>query len=189
VLRVSLLCSTAVLVLLCLLASGCGSADIPPSVDIEPPGRATTNDASLPECEVVFSPGPELEAETRSAASRWSAATGCDIHLGDGGLPIHAEPYVYDPSARRVCGLSTWDDSRVSVQTIAVAMVDLSCLPPYTVLHEMGHALAGIQGHALAGVMAPGSSKAKSTRIDTASLDFVCGGLRCAERAPEVTPP
>jgi hypothetical protein len=182
--RVYRLCLGTVLVLTALLAPGCVTADVPPSADDSAPGLSLT-DASLPECEVVLSPEPDLEAETGSAARRWSVATGCDIHIGEGGLPIRSEAYVYDPDATRMCGLATWDDARVAVQHVEVAMVDVACLPAYTVLHELCHALSGIQGHTLSGVCASGTSKDKSTRIDEPSLQLVCYGLHCSRFAPE----
>jgi hypothetical protein len=160
---------------------GCGGSASPPA-SADAPGPITP-DASV-ECGLSFEADPGLLPEAESAASRWSAATGCDIRVEAGGIPLRAEDRVFD-QGKRVCGLSTWDEARTGVQAIEVAMVDLSCLPPYTVLHEMGHAIANIQAHTLSGVMAAASSKAKSTRIDAASLQLVCLGIACTRFQPE----
>lgn len=137
-------------------------------------------------CGMAFDPVPELLQDTVSAAARWSVATGCDVRVESGGIPIRAEGYLQDETGDAACGLATWDDARTGVQTISIAMVDIRCLPPYTVLHEMGHALADIQAHSLSGVMAAAASKGKSTRINAASLELVCRGMHCAHFEPEV---
>lgn len=136
-------------------------------------------------CVATFDVAPELLDAGGSAAARWSTASGCDIHVAGGGIPVRAQDYVFNEEGKRACGIATWNDERTAVLEIAVAVVDAACLPPYTVLHEMGHALAGIQGHTLSGVMADAASKAKSTRIDSASLQLACVGLHCSRFEPE----
>jgi hypothetical protein len=148
---------------------------------------------------MAFDPAPELAEATERAAERWSAATGCDVHVDSAGVSLVAWRRMFvddlpdghvgiselpnpDGSSRTPCGLSTWRDGRVAIIDVALSS---SCELGYAVAHEMGHALAGIQGHALDGVLAPGGTEGAADVITEASLGLVCSSLPCADFKPE----
>lgn len=164
-----------------LLACG-GSAEAAPSA--APP--------EAPSCAFTFDPEPSLVDATRAAAERWSAATGCDVHVAAGGVPIIAWPSMYstvlpdgslaiDPyeGDRRMCG--AWDPGMR-----AMYVAPCSRPLPFSVSHEMGHAL-GTLAHSATGIMAESVAKADDV-IDDASLELVCSVLECPVFVPEVAP-
>jgi hypothetical protein len=147
--------------------AGCPEAS-PPS-DRALPGLAPTEpDASLA-CSVRFSPVPELEGATNSAASDWSTATGCDITVGPGGIPVVLADSI--PDAEGVERQGQTSDARdiIWVHRLATRRFRV-------VLHEMGHALGGNHTDTdgcLSG--APG----RRDVIDEAALVTVCSALPC----------
>jgi hypothetical protein len=186
----------SVLILLLSVASGCGVS--PPSVR---PGADSNADAGVvgeAACWVVVTPDGALLAETERAAERWSEATGCDVRVGEGGVPIVAWPrlfveYTADGRAlladinhggtmKPLCGLSSWTEDESAVRIIDVS---LACDVGDAVTHELGHALAGLKRHSFTGMMAAGDNPARSRVIDAASLELVCYQLPCAAPSPE----
>jgi hypothetical protein len=164
----SLLLSPPILVLIALLAPGCG-ADSPQSDGA--PGLSLT-DASV--CAVVFSPVPELEGAANSAASDWSTATGCDITVGPGGIPIVLADSIPDADGAEHQGQTSDARDVVWVHRLAARRYRV-------VLHEMGHALGGNHTDTdgcLSG--APG----RRNVIDAAALASVCSALSCPAFAP-----
>jgi len=140
-----------------------------------------------PPCGMAFDPDPELLDATQRAADRWSAATGCDIRIEDGGVPVIVHDHLYavkDPS-QEICGLATCteDESAVIKLDVSLACSDTED----TTTHEMGHALARLKRHSLTGVMASGMNKNRTTVIDAASLELVCYSFECAEIVPEIS--
>lgn len=147
---------------------------------------------------MAFDPTPDLEAATRVAAERWSTATGCDVRVEAGGVPMKAwarlfVEYREDGHAlladinhggtmKSICGLSTWTDDESAVRIIDVS---LACDEEDAVAHEMGHALARLRRHSFTGVMASGDNPERSPVIDAASLDLVCFELPCPAIEPE----
>lgn len=190
-----------VLVWLCSVALGCGSSASPP-VPVGTPGPTLTPaaDSQVGEayCYVAFSPDEALRPAAERAAERWSGATGCDVVLADGGIPIVAwsrlfVEYTDDGHAllsdinhggtmRSLCGLSTWTEDESAVRIIDVS---LACNAEDAVTHEMGHALSRLKRHSRTGVMAAGENTARSSAIDAASLELVCYELPCAAQNPE----
>lgn len=147
---------------------------------------------------MAFDPAPDLEAATRVAAERWSAATGCDVRVEAGGVPMKAwarlfVEYREDGRAlladinhggtmKSICGLSTWTDDESAVRIIDVS---LACDVEDAVTHEMGHALAHLKRHSFTGMMASGENPDRTLDIDAASLELVCYSFPCASFNPE----
>jgi len=93
---------TLSLVTLALLtAVGCAQAP----VAAEAPATVETvtfeTDVDPTFCQVIFTPDAGTLAETTEWAARWAAATGCDIRVGEGGIPVLTVPEVLDEKATR----------------------------------------------------------------------------------------
>jgi hypothetical protein len=121
---------------------------------------------------------PELLAATLTAAERWSAATGCDVRVADGGLPIIIMDELQTTAGDIAAGACRHREgepcSRIDIHSIYGG--------PRTIAHEIGHALAGVEGHSATGLMAEG---APGGQIDSASLELVCRRMHCETFAPE----
>lgn len=164
----SLLRSSPALVLLAaLVLAGCSSMASPPLSGDTSPGLAPT-------CAVTFSPEPALEGATNSAASDWSAATGCAITVGPGGIPVELADSIQDDCGAEHQGATSAARDRIRVHRLTSRRYAV-------LLHEMGHALGGDHTDtdgALSG--APG----RRNVIDGAALETVCARLPCAWMAP-----
>jgi hypothetical protein len=153
-------------------------------------------------CGMAFDPAPELLAGTEAAAERWSAATGCDVRVEAGGVPMKAWTSLFAETRpdghtllsrinhggtmRHICGLSTWTEDASAVRIIDVSLPYPGCEDvEWSVAHEMWHALVAVKGHALSGIGASGDSPDKSALIDAASLAAVCSSLPCSVFSPE----
>jgi hypothetical protein len=154
-------------------------------------------DAEL--CGLTLSPDAALFEETEAAAARWSAATGCDIRVGAGGVPVLAQARVFvvpdaegarvadtdpDGTATEACGAAAGHRRQLDGWTVYVATSPrVFCPTAHGALpHELGHVLAASGGHAESGLM---RNSATVDPIDEASLAFVCGAFPCATFAPE----
>lgn len=176
------------------LALACNPDEVSP-LPVVPPERAIY---SPPECRVAFSPDEALRPAAEIAAARWSVATGCEILVADGGIPLVAWPILfveYTPDGqtlladrnvggtmRSICGLAEWNDADTEVERLHVA---LACDVEDAVTHEMGHALARIKAHSWSGVMASGENEDRTHVIDVGSLELVCYPFPCASFVPE----
>lgn len=149
---------------------------------------------------MAFEPTEMARPAVEPAAARWSAAMGCDVTAGPGGIPVVASSrlYVeydadgnsttfdtYAPGRKPICGLASWNAERTAVVSIRIALNDPACSGEYAAAHEMGHAIVGVQGHTLTGVLAAGNAPGKSTLIDEASLEAACSALPCQAFEPE----
>lgn len=151
---------------LLLAGCSCGDADVAP-------------ESAPVHCEVVFSPVAELSAAVAVAAARWSAATGCDIRLGNGGIVARTAPVLtHSRTGESLLGGTHW----TPIEVVIDADIDGETLQ-LTVDHEMGHALTGRPAHAGSGLMAPRAPV--GSPIDAASLGQVCGALACLVFHPE----
>jgi hypothetical protein len=161
-----------VLVLL-LLAQACAGSSSPPRDEEAPPGLALTA-----ACSVVLSPGPVLVDATAAAAERWSEATGCDITLGEGGVPVTLALDVLRPDGSQAPGMVPADRSRIDINQRTGEAQRYR-----TIAHELGH-LLGADHVASNGLMSdqPGHVDA----IDGESLAAVCAVLPCPAFRPEV---
>ena len=178
------------LVLATLLLPCCGVA--PPDAAHDAPettlGDETAESRELapsePEgCGMVFSPVPELLEATEIAAARWSAATGCDVRTGEGGIPV---VYV-DPVADGLVGIGEngenasggvyrYEETGACAQIGQVAGLSTT----QTIAHEIGHCI-GQPGHTADGLM----STFATGPLNAASLERVCDVFPCAGFNPE----
>lgn len=150
-------------------------------------------DGSNFQAPLVLSPSPEIEPATREAMQAWQAATGIEIQIGAGGVPVSIEDSIQD------CGLTFTDRAGTGelrgVHSIVVRRdAGRRCANwSRTLRHEIGHALMnhfspdvgpGL-GHAEAGIMA---DRANATPgLDQAALELVCAIAPCAWMSPEVS--
>jgi len=162
----------AAVLLLALLAQACAGSSTPPDEEA-PPGLALT---AAPACSVVLSPGPVLVEATAAAADRWSAATGCSITLGEGGVPVSLVLDIRRPDGSAAPGMTPADRSRVDINQATGEAQRWR-----TIAHELGHVLGadhiegdGIMGHA-----------GHRDVIDGESLAAVCAVLPCPAFRPE----
>lgn len=162
----------AMLVLVAASAlAGCTEAS-PPSI-VSPGLTPTEPDASLG-CSVRFSPEPELEGATNSAASDWSAATGCEITVGPGGIPVVLADSIPDEDGAERQGSTDIARTRIQVHRLATRRFRV-------VLHEMGHALGGEHTDTdgcLSGALG------RRNVVDAAALETVCAVLPCLGFSP-----
>jgi hypothetical protein len=149
-----------------LLGLGCSAA----GVDAEQHAVAT-------DC-LALAPAPELDAQTRVAAERWSVATGCNISVGEAGIPV----VLVDRIAKGIEGRFAVDpaDGQLKIRLLR----GLSGERLQHVLdHEMGHGLGVPSTHTADGLMQSGSGMA--ARITAGNLEVVCSVSHCATFSPE----
>lgn len=148
----------------------------------ESPEPATV--APEPEhCGMVFSPSPELLEATEIAAARWSAATGCDVRVGEGGLPMTVLDEVIDLDGDSKTARTTFKGEPGAAYAMGIEVRrDRAWDFDRLVAHEMGHALGG-HGHTETGVMKGRCDT--GAPIDAVSLGLVCENLSCASFATE----
>lgn len=173
------------LLLAVLLLAACAGSE--PSLDAtEETAPLAVAIETAPEvvCSVTFTPDPELLAETRQAAARWSAATGCDIRVGEGGIAVRlvaermVTPEGTEGHGHTYCPTS--DPCTRSGLVIDVARDH----HPATIAHEMGHALGSSSAHVedeSALMFHTGGEGA----IVSADLCYVCETLGCSAFVPE----
>lgn len=166
-----------VLLLTCSVALGCGSDAIPPSAPADTPGPTLTPQVGEAYCYVAFSPDEELREATELAAARWSLATGCEVVVAEGGIPIELAASVERPDGSQAPGVTSEDRKLIQINARSSATQRTS-----SVFHEMGHALGG--DHTLTqGVLS--GEKGRVDIIDQAALDTVCSRLACGAVSPE----
>lgn len=148
--------------------------------DAETPGPAATEPEG---CGMVFSPVPELLEETEAAAARWSAATGCDVRVGEGGVPV----VFVDPIADGLVGIGANGESASGgvyryESTGACAQIGQVAghSTGQTIAHEIGHCI-GQPGHTEYGLMSPYAEGP----LDATSLQRVCDVFPCVTFSPE----
>lgn len=173
--------ASGVLVGMLLLASGCGGGAgvVPPPSDDgarTPPERAIYD--AEPVCEVVLSPLGVLTEPTRLAAERWSAATGCDVRLGEGGAVIELALRVQRPDGSDAPGVTSPERDHVLISSRVGEAQRFR-----TVAHEVGHVL-GADHTASNGIQ--GEAAGRTDIIDAEALEQVCATLPCPAFRPEV---
>jgi hypothetical protein len=168
----------AIVLGLWLLLPACSTSsplDDAPASEAEPEHATETVDLPV----IVLSPSAELLDATTDWAARWSAATGREIVVGEGGHTILAQPDVVNDDGKRLCG-----GTRLSTGIRVASTQAGTCPGMYETLgHEIGH-LIGADGHSESGgvmdVLAPAPRA-----INAAALELVCVWLECAAFAPE----
>lgn len=133
-------------------------------------------------CSRSFSPDLETKTYVQSAVERWSAATGCDIYIGSGGLPVRAVDHVYKDDGSEAAGAARYDENGIGY---SVLISRTRAFHKYIVAaHEIGHILSfpmadGQNHHTETGLMQPAVSI--DNLIDEASLSLICEKLDCKE--------
>jgi len=163
------------LVLILPLALACSLDEVSPlPVEPRPPERAIY---SVAECTVAFSPDEALRLDVEEAAVRWALATGCDLFVGEGGVPVSLVPSIERPDGTQAPGVTSRERDRIGINEQASAQRRTS-----SVLHEMGHALGGDHTET-DGVL--WGQKGRRDVIDAAALETVCSRLPCPAFRPE----
>lgn len=124
---------------------------------------------------LVLTPDARLEQVTRDWAAKWSEATGLEVVIGDGGVPVRALDRV-TTNGVEVCGNNTITDG-VPVE------IQIDMTPPercvgwgYMAGHEIGHVLAADPGHDDDGLMAQRPKLGVQLTVDA---DYVCSRVVC----------
>lgn len=130
-------------------------------------------------CARVFTPEPGIAALTREAVAQWREATGCDLRVAEGGIPVRYVERVLNDEGEPQCGVTR--RLRVDGVIVGAREVEISASIPdrchdvaRNLLHELGHALAPGRGHTSDGLMAPVPN-------DTDYVDGIAAAFVCAE--------
>jgi len=157
-----------------MLLLGCSCETAAPTPEVAP---------EVPACEVVFTPEADIAELAETAAFEWSEATGCNVHTGEGGIPVSFVDRVLTPKGEPMCGethrLRDEAGAIIGVDFIHISTnrADRCHLTARDVLHEMGHGLAPHRGHTPEGLMADHWTAVDY--VDAVSAAFVCGELGC----------
>jgi hypothetical protein len=126
-----------------------------------------------------------LLAETTVSAARWSAATGCDVRVEVGGLPVRfatPEELTMEDGGHARGVASFGDDGQVKfIGYRSGSMNDWTV--DMTLTHELGHAL-GCHSHTNDGSVLDSPSQLYS-KITANALECVCASLNCEVFVPE----
>jgi hypothetical protein len=181
------------LALCSVLSLACGAADTDaiepvgaPQTVVEAPEVVETVEAAAPACQFVFSPEESLRAETLDAAARWSKATGCDVVVGEGGIPVRlVDDLGLSPRGTRVHGWTHCPDTSTAC-TQSRLVIDLTPEhKPAAMAHEMGHALPAIMTH-VQDEHALMDNSGGDGLILAADLVQICSALPCQAFVPEM---
>jgi hypothetical protein len=188
---------TVLFILNALLLAGCAEdvpedapIDLSTNAELQEDAATEGHETAEPEgllqhspepCGAVFTPDLALLEETTAAAARWAAATGCDVRVGDNGIPVRLVEMLFDELGNAqpdMWGLQSWT-------TGGEIIIDVTGLRSESVIpHEMGHALFPRHGHVEDGISLM-CSDGGSGQITAADLTFVCEGFPCEAFAPE----
>lgn len=140
-------------------------------------GCACGEEAPAARCSVVLSPDEAIEGEALAAAQRWSEATGCNIAVRPGGVPMRIVASIVRPDGSQAPGATS--EARDLVEINVRLGAEQRAV---TILHELGHALGG--NHVpTRGILS--GDKGYAAVIDGASLGEVCAHLSCLAFSPE----
>jgi hypothetical protein len=152
-------------------------------------------------CGMAFDPDPELGDATEAAVARWCAATGCDVRVEAGGVPIRAQGFVFigdgpeavydsDPQLerRQVCGATLTRAATGETVGIFVSTSEQRCDIRKTVMHETAHTMATPGTHATDGIGAEGGTPEQTNAVTSGTLEWVCERLPCSAFVPEAQP-
>lgn len=163
-----------VLLLTCSVALGCGGDAIPPSAAAGTPGPTLIGAAH---CAATFSPDAALLEATELAAARWSVATGCEVVVAEGGVPVELAATIPRPDGSEAPGATSAERDLVRINMrVGKAQRER------TVMHELGHALGG--DHTASDGVLSGAKGGRDV-IDAEALATVCSRLPCTVRNAE----
>jgi hypothetical protein len=130
-----------------------------------------------------FSPEPGVQEATRMALARWAGASGIGLSIQENGILVTTqEDWIY-LDGKSNCGRMDFVNGEVIVTTKREKCSYFSF--ESLVLHEVGHAIAGVGGHSVSGIMAEGGAAENRECIDEASLELVCRTADCEVFEPE----
>ena len=143
---------------------------------------------------ITLSPTEETRDLVEDAAAQWTAATGIELRVGEGGIPIKAAPRALDDEGREACATTEivreFGTHRFrSIKELVIARTPPRGCPNWetgrATLHELGHILCNwhVDGwpanacHSDAGLMA---AVVNATNYpDARSLETVCTYAAC----------
>ncbi len=144
---------------------------------------------------ITLSPQTErLRVEAVAAAARILDASGIEVRVADGGVPVFDRVSVAD-DGHRLCGgtaVSYYEDGEVfGLEYIEVDVAWDHCTSPqYSLIHEMIHALMNVPGekyvrneHAQSGVFS--ETDGASPLLNEDSLSALCSYAACTKFKPE----
>lgn len=142
----------------------------------------------------VLSPeAVEVAEAVEGWAERWSAASGLDITVAAGGIPVVIESEVLDAQGSPMCAgtgvVREPGGDRYRFTRMRLAFPTPKRCPGWqaSIGHELGHVLAGPDApHAASGVFEAWQPVGTRAVIDEASLDAVCTFAPCTAFAPEL---
>lgn len=117
-------------------------------------------------------------------ADRWSAATGCPITVGEGGIPLSLTPDLHGKDGRKLAGDTFFDRAGHPLRI----ELDPAEFDSDTIGHEMGHALALRAEHAPDGILSL-RSRLRQPTISAETLATVCERHVCRAFNPEAPVP
>lgn len=130
-------------------------------------------------CALVLSPVPELSEGTTAGATRWTNATGCDVHTGRGGLPVRFgtdEELFFNGKSHVGVSHSNEDTGKFEYIAFRPGITELQDIN--TILtHEMGHVL-GCHIHTTSGSIMDSPAWVDS-KITADALECVCSVSHC----------
>jgi len=146
--------------------------------------QETTTETDEPTCEVVFTPDAEILAETQDAAARWSAATGCDIRVGEGGIVVRVvADRMLTPQGTEAHGHTYCPTEGCTRSGLVIDIARDHA--PATIAHEMGHALASSTAHVEDDTQALMFHTGGDGAILSPDLVLVCTTLDCSVMTTE----
>jgi hypothetical protein len=142
-------------------------------------------------CERVYSPDVDSARFVEAAAARWSAATGCEIRVGAGRIPVTMSEQLTNPiTGEHPQGITEYLPTRIGLQRGMVPTVhqagagvtDNESMLFLVAMHEMGHSLGIHQEMDLSGGV---MSVSGDGLVHAAELEVVCAAIACEVFAPE----
>lgn len=166
-----------------------------------PVQRPEADWCKLHRCEVAgirsYSPDANIASLTCKEMKRWQAATGVEMRLEDKATRVSFSDELWAPDPNDanslllplspICGrtLLRWDDQG----HLEVVSIQINSNPPegcedaeHSMLHELGHSLAGNILHTKRGLM---SVTSYPNGLDDESMSLICSYEPCTKFIPE----
>lgn len=140
-------------------------------------------------CDETFSPAPELYDLAKESAYKWQAATGLNVCIRSGGVPVEIVPEAHDDNGD-LCGVAhmMWGAKTGAykgandIYIAEIALDNAVCKSElHVIMHEMGHVISHRNSydppHTAVGLMAYATNTI--TDIDIPTLEFICFRADC----------